>query len=68
MDCTSVAAISAGRCPLPECVSLRAEELLDGAIMRFVATCLGVTVALQILALAIGMIIPPMVHYIPEIR
>lgn len=71
MECTSAAATSAGRDallqPLPPCVSRRAEELLDIAILKLMALCLGGGVALQVLALSIALLSPPVLHYVAEV-
>jgi len=48
-------------------VGRRAEELLDIAILKLLALCLGGGVALQILALSIALLSPPVLHYIPEV-
>ena len=71
MDGISAAATSAGKeafhQALPPCVGRRAEELLDIAILKLLALCLGGSVALQILALSIALLSPPVLHYIPEV-
>ncbi len=71
MDATSAAATSAARDgllqALPPCVGRRAEELLDIAILKLLALCLGGGGALQILALSIALLSPPVLHYIPEV-
>lgn len=67
MDGTSAAATSDGRESLPPCVAGRATELTEIAAMRLLALCLGATVLLQVLALAIALLSPPVVHYIPEV-
>jgi hypothetical protein len=48
-------------------VGRRAEELLDVAILKFLALCLGACTALQILALSIALLVSPLLHYIPEV-
>lgn len=72
MDGTSAAATSgareAPRPALPDCVGRRAEELLDVAVLRFLALCLGAGGALQILALSIALLSSPLLLYVPEVR
>ena len=64
MDGISAAATSDVR---PPCVTRRAEELLDLAILKLLAICLGATVAVQVLALSIALLGAPALHYIPEV-
>lgn len=71
MDGTSAADTSDARGamsqPLPACVASRAAELLDLAVLKLLALCLGATVAFQLLALLIALLSPPALHYIPEV-
>ena len=50
----------------PPWVTARARELLDLASLRLLAMLLGANVALQILALSIALLAPPLLHYLPE--
>lgn len=53
---------------IPLCVAGRARELLDLAILKFLAVCLGATVVVQMAALFIALLMPPHLHFIPEVR
>lgn len=71
MENSSAAGTSAASGPAPEavppCVGIRAQELLDLAVLRFLALCLGVSGGLQGAALWIALLSPPHLYYLPEI-
>jgi hypothetical protein len=71
MENISAAGTSAAREPagktVPPCVSTRARELLDLAILKLLALSLGVNAALQIVALWVALLSAPHLHYIPEV-
>lgn len=66
---TLPAATSAGNAAsgVPRCVLERAQELLDFAVLRLLAICLGATSAVQIVALSIAILSAPILHYVPEV-
>ncbi len=71
MENISAAGISVAREPVleavPPCVSTRARELLDLAILKLLALSLAMNAALQIAAISIALLSPPHLHYIPEV-
>ena len=71
MESTSAAGTSVARRPAPEaappCVKARAKELLDLAVLKILALCLGGTVGIQIVALLVALLAPPHLHYLPEV-
>jgi hypothetical protein len=46
---------------------MRAKELLDLAVLKILALCLGGTAGIQIVALGVALLGPPHLHYIPEV-
>ena len=52
---------------VPPCVAVRAQELLEIAVLKFLAICLGACAAVQIAALCVVLLIPPHPHFIPEV-
>ena len=71
MESTSAAGTSVARKPAleaaPPCVRARAKELLDLAALKILAFCLGGTAGIQIVALGVALLVPPHLHYIPEV-
>lgn len=71
MKNTSAENTSAAREPArsatPSCVRARARELLDLAVLKLLALCLGASAGMQLAALAIALLSPPHLHYIPEV-
>jgi len=71
MENISAAGTSAAREPagnaVPPCVSTRARELLDLAVLKLLALSLGVNAGFQIVALSIALLSAPHLHYIPEV-
>ncbi len=71
MTSPSAAGTSASRGTAPEAappwVTARARELLDLAVLKVLALCLGTNAVLQGAALSIALLAPPLLHYLPEV-
>lgn len=70
MGSTSANAISGDRIApqgVPACVAARAQELLDVAVLKLLAICLGACAAVQVVALSVALLMPPYLHFIPEV-